>query len=158
MEFSILILVHVASGILWGGGVLVTSFFLVPALLEAGPGGGAVMAGLLKRKFNPFLAVNGLLAALSGLRLYSIRFSSAWLGTSEGIVLTLGGLLAFSALFIGAARLRPLGEQMGALAQAGKHQEIPPVAARLRKLSQVQGWHVVAIILLMAGHRLAAQL
>lgn len=158
MEYSALLLVHVLSSFIWGGGVVITGFFFIPAILEAGPAGGAVMGGIMKRKYGVYMTIAGVLAVLSGLRLYSIRFSAAWLSTPEGIVLTLGGLLGLSAFGIGVFRQKPLAEKMALLAKEGRGAEIPVVAARLTKLAKVAAWHIVAVIILMAGKSLAAQL
>ena len=49
MEFPVLILIHVVFGIFWAGGAIVLGLFVVPAVLDAGPAGGAVMAGVVKR-------------------------------------------------------------------------------------------------------------
>lgn len=156
MEYSALILIHVAAGIVWGGGVLINGFFLIPAVLEAGPAGGTVMAALVRRHYSPYLVTAAVLALLSGLRLYQLRFSLAWLGTAEGAVLTLGGLLAISAWAIGLFRQKPLAAQMAQLAQQGRHDELPAVATRFVRYARLSAWHLVAVVLLMAGHRLAA--
>ena len=50
MEFSTLLLLHVFFGILWAGGAIAVGFFVVPSVMDAGPAGGAVMAGMLKRR------------------------------------------------------------------------------------------------------------
>ena len=158
MEYGVLVLVHVLCAFIWGGGVLITGFYFVPSILESGPGGGAVMAGVMKRKYSLIMGVTSILAILTGLRLYAIRFSPAWVATSEGIVLTLGALLGLSAWGIGAFRQRPLAEKLGLLAKEGRHAEIPATAAQLARIARVGAWHIVAVIVLMAGHSLAASL
>ena len=145
------------TGILWGGGALLLGAFVIPSVFGAGPAGGAVMGGMAARKVPQFLSVMGLLAALSGIRLYMLMFHGSEVWTAQRIVLTLGGLLAVSALFIGGGRLRPLAMKLAEAAKEGRHAEIPALAARIQKLSMVQAWHIVAIIILMAGHRLASQ-
>ena len=156
MAFQILVLVHVVSSLIWGAGAILSGFFLIPAMLEAGQAGGEVMGGMMKRGYSPFLGISAVLALISGLSLYYLRFSPAWLGSSEGIVLSLGGLLGLSAWFIGLTRVRPLGEKMGLLAQEGRHKEIPPVAAQLARSGKVVAWHLVAVLVLMAGHGVAS--
>lgn len=51
-----------------GGVVAFVGSYLLPALMEAGPAGGAVMAGVLKRRFTLVMNVLGGLTLLSGLR------------------------------------------------------------------------------------------
>jgi uncharacterized membrane protein len=168
MEFSTLLLVHVFFGILWGGGAIAAGFFIIPSVLEAGPGGGAVMAGVMKRRFPILMTVAAGLVVLSGLRLYSIRFSTAFLGTPEGIVLTLGALLGLGAFVMGVFVQRPTAQRLGALgariAAAGgpptpeQAAEMQALRARLSKAAYLTAWHVLLSSLLMAGHRLAAML
>ena len=48
-------LLHVLSGAIWVGTVTFTSFFLMPAMMEAGPDAAKVMAGLQRRRFMDLL-------------------------------------------------------------------------------------------------------
>ncbi|MGE0159866.1 MAG: hypothetical protein AB7T31_10690 [Gemmatimonadales bacterium] len=168
MEFSALILLHVFFGIVWAGGAIVAGLFLVPSVMDAGPAGGAVMAGMLKRRFPMLMTISAALVVLSGLRLYAMRFSMAFLGTTEGIALTLGGLLGLGAFFIGSFVQGPTARRLGALGaqmSAGGSPPTPEQAAemqalrtRLGKVATLTAWHVVLASLLMAGHRLAAMI
>lgn len=168
MEFSTLLLVHVFFGIVWAGGAIAAGFFIVPAVLEAGPAGGAVMAGVMKRRFPILMSVSAGLVVLSGLRLYSLRFSTAFLGTPEGIALTLGGVLGLGAFVLGVFVQRPTAQRLGELGaqiSAGGGPPTPEQAAdmqalrsRLSRVARLTAWHVVFASLLMASHRLAAML
>ncbi len=158
MEYPLLIFVHLLSGAFWGVNVVIAGFFLVPAVQEAGPGGGAVMGGIMKRKYSQVMGIAGILALLSGLRLYGLRFSPEWALSAEGLVLGLGGLLALSALGMGFFRQRVLSEQMAKLAQQGRQAEMGPLAQQMAKTARVMAWHVVAVFVLMAGHGLFAYL
>lgn len=168
MEFSTLLLLHVFFGIVWAGGAVAAGLFLVPSVLEAGPGGGAVMAGMLKRRFPMLMSVSGILVILSGLRLYSIRFSTAFLGTPEGVALTLGALLGLAAFVMGIAVQRPTAARLGALGAQisagggspapGQAQEMEALRERLARAARVTAWLVLLSSFLMASHRLAAML
>jgi hypothetical protein len=158
VEYYILVFLHVATGIFWGGSLLFTGFFLIPSILEAGPGGGAVMAGVMKRGYSKAMSIAAIVSILSGLRLYYLRFQGGGIATPEGIVLTLGGLLGLGAWALGLFKQRPLAEKMAALVKEGRGAEVPPVAAQFAKIAKVTAWHVVAVVVLMAGHRLAALL
>jgi len=168
MEFATLLLLHVFFGILWAGGAIAVGFFIVPSVMEAGPAGGAVMAGILKRRFPVLMTVSAVLVVLSGLRLYTMRFSGAFLGTPEGIVLTLGALLGLGAFFIGIFVQKPTAERMSALgaqiAAAGgpptpaQAEEMQALRARLGRVARLTAWHLVLASLLMASHRFAAML
>ena len=168
MEFATLLLLHSFFGILWAGGAIAVGFFVIPSVMEAGPGGGAVMAGVMKRRFPVFMTASAVLVVLSGLRLYSIRFSAAFLGTPEGIALTLGGLLGVGAFFIGVFVQRPMAGKLGTLAATVAAQGRPPtpeqsaeldqIRARLGRIGRLTAWHLVLSAFLMASHRLAAML
>jgi len=168
VEFSSLLLLHVFFGVLWAGGVVAVGFFVIPSVLEAGPGGGAVMAGVLKRRFPILMTFSGLVVVLTGLRLYTIRFSTAFLGTPEGIVLSLGGLLGLGGFFIGVFVQKPTAERLGALAAEVAAAGSPPtptqaaelqaLRTRLGTVAKLTAWHLILAALLMASHRFAAML
>jgi uncharacterized membrane protein len=168
MEFSTLLLVHVFFGILWGGGAIAAGLYFIPSVLEAGPGGGAVMAGVMRRRFPILMTVAASLVVLSGLRLYSMRFSAAFLGTPEGIVLTLGAVVGLGAFFLGVFVQRPTAQRLGALGAKLSTEGAPPtpeqaaemqaLRARLSKIARLTAWHVLVSALLMASHRLAAMM
>lgn len=168
MEYPILILLHVAFGVVWAGGAISIGFFIIPSVLDAGPAGGAVMAGVAKRKLPIFLTVSAAMVVLTGLRMYMVRFSPGWVATPEGIVLSLGALAGLGAFVIGFFVQKPTVERMGALAGKIAASGAPPSAAdaaelqalrtRLRKVAIVTAWHLLVAATLMAAHRLAALL
>ena len=112
MEYPFVVFHHVIAGILWAGGAIAAGFFIIPAVLDAGPAGGAVMAGVAKRRFPVMLTVAAVLVVLTGARLYMVRFTPGWLTAPEGIVITLGALLAVGAFAIGFFIQRPAVERM----------------------------------------------
>src|SRR5262245_30190568 len=115
MEFPLLILLHVAFGIFWAGSAVVIGLFIVPSILDAGPAGGPVMVGIVKRRLPFVLTIAASLVVLTGLRLYMLRFSLSWLMSLEGLVLTLGGLLGLGALGLGVFVQRPTASRLAAL-------------------------------------------
>lgn len=166
MEVAALRLLHLAFGVFWSGGTVLMGFWVIPAIVEAGPAGGPVMKGMVvDRKLPQVLTVSGLLTVLTGLRLYQLRFSTAWLTTPEGLALTLAGLLAIGGLTIGLVVQRPTAGRLAALtgqiAQAGgpptteQAQEIAHLRAKLLRTGKILGAHAGAAALLMAGTRLA---
>jgi len=168
MEYVTLILLHVFFGILWAGGAIAAGFFIIPAVLEAGPAGGPVMAGVLKRRFPVVMTASALVVVLTGLRLYSMRFSLDWLGTTHGIVLSIGALAGIGAFIIGFFVQRPTADKMGALGAKLAAKGAPPspeeaaemqaLRTRLGKVARVTAWHLIVAALLMAAHQLAARL
>lgn len=164
MEYLSLIFLHVFFAIIWAGAAISIGFFIIPAVLDAGPAGGAVMAGVAKRKFPIVMTVAAVLVVLTGLRLYTIRFSMEWLLSREGAVLTVGALLAIGAFVLGVFVQKPTVERIGALSAQIAASGAPPSAAqaselqalrqRLRKIAALTAWHLLGAALLMAMHRL----
>ena len=61
---------HVFFGALWVGMMAFQMFFLGPALEEAGPAAGSVMAGLMKRRIPVIMPLIALIALVSGMWLF----------------------------------------------------------------------------------------
>jgi hypothetical protein len=168
MEFPVLILLHVAFGILWAGGAVVLGLFVLPAVLDAGPAGGAVMAGVVKRRMPIVLTFAAGLVVLTGLRLYMLRFSMAWLTSLEGLVLTFGAVLGLGGFVLGVFVQKPTAERLALLglqvAQSGgpptaaQASELRDLQAKLRRVARLMAWHLIGAALLMASHRLASML
>jgi uncharacterized membrane protein len=165
MEYLSLIFLHVAFGILWAGGGIVLGLFIVPSVMDAGPAGGAVMAGVVKRRMSIILSAAAVIVVLTGLRLYMIRFTTAWLGTAEGLAIAAGAVLGIGAFVLGVFVQRPLVGRMGALAariaasgappSAEQAAELAAMRTRLRRVASLTAWHLVGATLLMSMHRLA---
>lgn len=168
MEYNSLILMHVFFGVIWAGGAITAGFYVIPAVLEAGPAGGAVMGGILRRKLPTILTASAVVVVLSGLRLYSMRLTGAWLTTPHGIVLSLGALAGLGAFVSGFFIQKPTADKLGALGAKLTAQDGPPspedaaemerLRTRLGKVARVTAWHLVVAALLMAAHPLAAAL
>ena len=168
MEYLILIFLHVLFGIFWAGGAIVAGFFILPAVVDAGPAGGAVMAGVVRRRLPVIISLAAVIVLLTGVRLYMLRFTPEWFLTKEGLVLSLGALLAIGAFVIGLFVQKPVAERLGALAgqlaaagsapTAAQAAELQALRARLRRVANLTAWHLLVASILMAGHRLAAVL
>ncbi|MCC7008935.1 MAG: hypothetical protein IT184_08980 [Acidobacteria bacterium] len=166
MEYPILIFLHVAAGILWAGGAVSTGLFIVPALIEAGPAAGAVMAGVARRKYPALMTALGIVAVLTGARLYMLRFSTAWLASPAGIVITLGAILGLGGLAIGMFVQKPLAQRLGRMAAQAAASDQPPspaqiaemqaMRARFQRVARLTAFHLLGAAVLMAAYRLAA--
>jgi hypothetical protein len=168
MEYASLLLLHVVFGVLWAGGAVAVGTFVIPSIFEAGPAGGAVMAGILKRRFPIVMTVSGAITVFTGLRLYMLLASNAWIVTPQGLVLSLGALAGVGAFVVGVFVQKPTAEKLGALAAqvaaAGKAPtpeqaaQLQALRTRLAKVAKVTSWHLIVAVVLMAGHRLAAMM
>jgi uncharacterized membrane protein len=167
MEYFTVLFLHVFSAIFWAGAGIAMGFFVVPAVMEAGPPAGAVMLGIVKRKFPVIMLIAGVVVVLTGLRLFMFRFTTEWLATPEGLVLSLGALLGLSAFGIGVFIQKPVATRMSVLVEQVAKQGGPPSPAqaseiqalrqRLGRIATISAWHLLGAALLMAIHRLAAQ-
>jgi hypothetical protein len=169
MEYASLVLLHVFFAIIWAGGAVAVGLFIIPSVMEAGPAGGSVMAGVMKRRFPVVMSVAGFIVILSGIRLFTLQpLGAAWFSEPNGIVLTLGALLGIAGLGIGFFLQRPAAMRLAALggevAAAGKPPtpeqaaEMEALRARLLKLARLTAWHLIAAAVLMSSHRLAAMM
>jgi hypothetical protein len=133
---------HMLMGALWLGGVAVMAFFLGPALDDAGPEGGKVMAGLERHKFLTYFPIVAGLSVLSGLWLIW-RFTNGDFAKSSFHMFATGGVLGLTAAIIGgsvvgrtANRLVALGKQAAAVNDAQQRAalvaQMGPLKARMK--------------------------
>jgi uncharacterized membrane protein len=110
MLILILRFAHVFFGALWVGMMAFQVFFLMPALGEAGPDAGKVMAALTKRRIPIIMPIFAFITLISGLWLFQ-RMSGGNMGalmaTPMGQAYAWGGAIALLALLIGMVVMRP---------------------------------------------------
>ncbi|MCB9666337.1 MAG: hypothetical protein H6732_19660 [Alphaproteobacteria bacterium] len=168
MEYVTLRFVHLVFGILWAAGGIIMGWWVLPAVKAAGPAGAPVAQGIMARKFPQLMGLSALLAVLSGLRLYQLKFSTAWVASGEGVVLTLGMIVGLSAFGIAMGVQRPRAARLAALGAEVAAQGGPPTEAqaaelgalreRMGKAGNAIAWHLATVVVLMAGYRMAAVL
>jgi uncharacterized membrane protein len=158
-ELIILRIVHIVGGIFWVGGVLLTTFFLIPAIATMGPAGGEVFAAIQRRKLSTYLFAASLLTVLSGLRLLWITsggFSPAYFGTAPGRGFSTAAASALVALLLGMLVSRPAAmraARLGSTMASAPPERRPEIAAEigvLRRRSALFGT-VVAVLLVIAA-------
>ena len=159
-EIIVLRLVHVVGGIFWVGAILFNSLFLFPAMMEAGPGAGAVMAGLQRRKMMSILPLVALLTILAGARLMSIASAGSggqYFQSTTGRTLAIGAAAGIIAFFIGILVGRPSGMRAGQLAAAiakAPESERATLAAELaavNRRAKLASNSVVVLLVIAAG-------
>ncbi len=101
---------HVFFGALWVGMMAFQTFFLMPALGEAGPDAGKVMAALMKRRIPIIMPIFALITLVSGMWLFQ-RMSggnmAALMATPMGQAFAWGAAAAVLAFLIGIVVMRP---------------------------------------------------
>jgi hypothetical protein len=156
-------LVHVTVGVLWVGFAVFVPAYLGPAIQEAGPDGGKVMAALQRRGLMTALPVLAVLTLASGVWLYwslSGGFAAAYLRTAAGHAYGIGGVIAIAGFAVGISVLRPSMLRVLSIMAA-----VPGAAAadRERLLGEAQRYRargaaagrVVAVLLLTATAAMA---
>jgi hypothetical protein len=153
-------LLHVGGGILWAGGAVVTTRFIVPTALELGPKGGPFMSGLMQqRKLSVYLQVVAGITVVAGSILYWIDADGdiiGWLtGGGRGTVLGIGAIAAWAAFFIAVFLAAPAAGRLGALGAEAAASENPPsddLRARLAKTqTDIRRWAAVTFYVLLVA-------
>lgn len=158
-ELLALRVIHVLGGTFWAGALLFMSFFLLPALGEAGPAAGAVTAGLEKRNIFTWLPAVAILTILSGLRLLMLAsggIGSDFFTRTQGQAYLVAAAASIVALVIGLTVSRPSALAAGRIvaqlptaapeARAGLAEQA--AALRLRSAKAVR---VIACLVLLAA-------
>jgi hypothetical protein len=143
----VLRLIHVVAGALWVGMVTFVTYFLQPALQEAGPEGGKVMAAIQRRGIMTVMPILAVATLISGLWLYLLAAGGqhgAFAQSGPGMAFGLGGLAAIAAFVTGMLVLRPammkaaaLAQSLGPSATPEERQRVGAESQRLRARSAV---------------------
>ena len=149
---------HVLFGTFWAGSVFFAVLYLNPSVIEAGPEGGKVM-GILQRRgwMNAVIAI-AWVTVLSGFYLLwsmSGHFSSGFMGSKSGILLSVGMLAGVVALCIGLFGTVPANRRMGAIAAGAAGRGGPPTPEELAELTRLRDRigrlvRVVGVLMLVA--------
>jgi uncharacterized membrane protein len=112
--------IHIVGGIVWVGGVVLVTLFVIPAARATGPAGQPMMQHMMvKGRLSVYLIIVANLTLLAGLALYGRNMSlshGAWAHSPMGIGMTIGALAAIIAMAIGMFGTAPTAKK---LAQAG---------------------------------------
>jgi uncharacterized membrane protein len=140
-ELFLLRLIHILGGMFWVGAGVFSTFFLAPAIKDAGPAAaGAIMSGLQKRRMFTVMPIVAALTLLSGLRLMWIvsATNANWFASGAGQTYSISGTLAILAFLLGIFVGRPAMVKAGKLAQSaasdGASKEM--IAAEMSRLQK----------------------
>jgi mono/diheme cytochrome c family protein len=151
-------LIHILGAVVWLGSGFFTIAFLQPALSGSGMEGQRFMQSFFKNtKFEIAMPLSGLITVVAGLMLYyrvSDGFNSDWMGSTPGIVLSIGSLAGIVAFLHGAAAIGPITRQMTALMKEIEGQGTPPTDEQMSRVgvltgkTRLQGQISVALMLI----------
>ncbi len=156
--FLLLRVIHVVAGVLWVGGVVFMTRFLLPSARAAGPAAGPMMQQLSARKLAAYTPIVAVLTVLAGIGLYwhdSAGFRShEWLSSPSAMTFGAGGILAIVVWILGLIVIGPAGKRMTELGASMQQAGGPPAPERIAEMQAVQArmsWSTrVASVLLIA--------
>lgn len=153
----VLRLLHIFAGVFWAGAIFTLARFVLPAVAATGPAGQQFMRQLtMVQGLTKTMMLAGVTAVLAGLWLMGIDsawFQPSWMGSSMGIVFSIGGLSGIGAAVVGvrsgmkAARLGGLFKELDAAKGAPRPElvaEIQEIGAKL-----ASGVRAVAVMLVI---------
>jgi uncharacterized membrane protein len=109
--------IHVVGGVLWVGGVVVVTFFLLPAVQALGPAAQPMMQFIMgRRKLPVYLMMLGILTTLAGVLLMMRNISltsGTWARSPMGIGISVGAAAAILALVVGMTISAPTAKRLG---------------------------------------------
>ena len=165
--FLIIRVLHILFAAIWFGAAVAMIFFVAPSIKEAKGGGGAVMAGVLRRKYPEIIQGIAGLTVLSGLYLYW-RFTGGFdpviSASMAGRVFGTGGVAGILAIVIGASVVARSMKKAGAImAKAGSLPDGPEKLALIQSVAPLQAraelfgrivivLMVIAIVTMSIGH------
>jgi hypothetical protein len=144
----ILRILHILGGAFWVGAAIFVAAFLGPAVRAAGPAGGAVMVPLARR-LPLAMMLSMSVTVIAGFLLYwhNARVGGPpWLGSGQGRVFGLGGLLALAGGVVGMVVSAPAGRKLGSLGAAVAAAGRPPTPDEAATLQALQRRLAVAAI------------
>lgn len=109
--------IHIVGGVLWVGGVVFVTFFLVPATQVLGPAAQPMMQFIMgRRKLSIYLMVLGLVTTIAGALLMARNVSltdGQWARSPMGIGMSVGAASAILALIVGLSVNMPAARRLG---------------------------------------------
>ena len=161
-ELYVLRFLHVVCGILWVGGAVFSGLFMFPSVQEAGPAGGQVMQGLLKRKVPVIMSILALLTILAGVRLLwraSVGFDGRYFASPVGMTFATAGAIAILAFLHGLATARPIAGKIAAvmaqMPQPGANKEALGAEAKALQAKLAKHMRITAVLLILASAGMA---
>jgi len=147
----VLRLVHIVLGASWVGMMVLAQLFVAPAIADAGPEGGKVMAALQRRKMMTIIPSFALATIISGAWLIFAVYGSmtGFMASRAGQTFSIGATLAIVAFVLGMVVVRPAMVRVGMLSQDPVKNK--DELQRLRARGAAVGRVVVVLLLLAVG-------
>ena len=137
-------LLHIVAGALWVGSAFMFGAFIGPSAAEVAPTAGPLFGVLVhKRKLPKVIEGLGAVTVLAGWIMWLKRMDEYggfgnWLGSTFGLVLTIGAVLATIAFFVGWFGVGRNVERMVALGERIAGGGSPPTAEQGAEMGRIQ--------------------
>jgi hypothetical protein len=154
---------HVAGGALWVGSVFLLTAFVGPSAAEVGPASGPMMSTLVrKRRLSVVIGGLAVITLVAGWSMWlrgvmEVGSVERYVGSTFGLVLTMGGVLATAAAAIGipgvarkTERLVDIGDEVrasGGPPTEDQRSEMASLGAAVRR----NGLIVLTLLILSVG-------
>ena len=150
---------HVVTAATWLGAAMFAGWFLMPAIIEAGPDGGRVMAGVQRRGWVAVAPIIAVFTIVSGIYLYIPYMGSR---STMGSMLGAGGIIGIVAMILGAAVVsRSMAQANAVTAEIAAAPEGPARQALTAKVRVLRArgllfTRIVSILVLVAAILMAS--
>lgn len=122
--------IHILTGVFWGGALFFTTIFLLPSMQASGPAAGPVMRQLVVvRRFPVIVSIAATFTILSGLWMYWRNTSlsqGTWAQSRPGMVYGIGAAAALIGFSIAMAFVAPSAKKLGQLGAVVAQSGGPP--------------------------------
>jgi uncharacterized membrane protein len=136
---------HIVAGVLWVGAAFLFVGFIGPSAAEVGPSAGPLLSvAVHKRKVVRVITGLGGITVLAGWILWLKDLSLVgsfgdWVGSRFGLVLTIGAVLATTAMFEGAIGVGRNVERLVGVGDAVAASGGPPSPEQAAEMDRLQG-------------------
>ena len=146
--------IHIVGGVLWVGGLMIVTFFLVPSSRTLGPAAQPVLQEIMgRRKLPVYLMTVAIATMLAGILLMLRDISltgGAWTRSPMGIGISVGAAAAIVALIIGMTVAAPAAKRLGAPPQPGGTPLSDEERARLMRRTAIASQVVLVLLSISA--------
>ena len=135
---------HIMSGVAWAGSAFLFTVFIEPAAARLGPAAGPFMEETIgRRKVPEIVTAIAAVTVVAGWVLWfrdwdRVGSLGDWLGTTFGLMLTIGGLAASGAFFAGLLGVPPNLKRLNELAAQVEASGGTPTPAQAAEMGAVQ--------------------
>ena len=116
--------IHVVGGVLWVGGLIILTFFFLPASRTLGPAAQPMLQEILgRRKLPAYQMTVAIATTLAGLLLMWRNISltdGAWARSPMGMGISVGAATAILAVIVGMAVSAPAAKRLGGPPKPGE--------------------------------------